>query len=73
MFLLDFCAVCNCLAFTDKTKKVSNTILLDICPDFQPQQLIESVLCSTCKTHTTEGLWPLYLRYSICHLSHDIY
>ena len=44
--------MCNCLAVSDKTKKViiNNTILLDTCPDFKPQQPIESVLCSKCKT-----------------------
>ena len=50
--------MCNCLAFFDKTKKVSTTILLDTSPDFQSQQPIESVLCSKCKTQTTKGLWP---------------
>ena len=35
MILLDLCAVCNCLAFSDKTNKViiNNTILFDTCPD----------------------------------------
>ena len=43
MILLDFSALCNCFTLSDKTKKVSNTILLDTCPDFQPQQPIEKV------------------------------
>ena len=37
---------------------MSTTILLDTSPDFQPQQPIESVLCSKCKTQTTKELWP---------------
>ena len=35
MILLDFLAVCNCLAFSDKIKVIiNNTILLDTSPDF---------------------------------------
>ena len=55
---LEHCAVCHSLAFTDKTKKVSNTTLLEICPEFQPEHATDSVLCSKCKTQTSKGLWP---------------
>ena len=37
---------------------MSNAILLDLYPDFQPQQLIESVWFSECKTQTTKELRP---------------
>ncbi len=68
---LEHCAVCNCIAFTDKTKKVSNTTLLGICPEFQPQpqHTTDSVLCSKCKTQTSKGSWPSWVTNN--HLSPD--
>ncbi len=59
---LEHCAVCNYIAFADKTKKVSNTTLLEICPEFQPR-------CSKCKTQTSKGAWPSWATNN--HLSPD--
>lgn len=66
---LDHCAVCNSIAFVDKTKKVSNTTLLEICPEFQPEHAPESVLCSKCNTQTSKGAWPSWATNN--HLSPD--
>ncbi len=53
------------IAFADKTKKVSNITLLEICPEFQPEQATDT----KCKTQTSKGAWPSWATNN--HLSPD--
>ena len=46
---LDCCCVCQRLVYSDKTKKVSSTILAEVCPTNSPVTTVMT-LCSKCDT-----------------------
>ena len=56
---LDCCCVCQRLVYSDKTKKVSSTILAEVCPtnSFNDPVTVMT-LCSKCDTQIAKSQWP---------------
>ena len=59
---LDCCCVCQRLVYmySDKTKKVSSTILAEVCPtnSFNDPVTTVMTLCSKCDTQIAKSQWP---------------
>ena len=65
MILLDLCAVCNYSAISDKTKKVSNAILLDLVQTSSLNNLLKEYCVPSAQT--AKGLWPSWaLSNNLC-------
>ena len=60
---LEHCHICQCMMFTDKSKSISLSLLLECQPDSELDNGDDAVdhevdICSKCNTNITKQKWP---------------